>query len=120
MQVFISNFSRYKGDRGVSISNSKPKWANVVKENKLLAPEWEMVEKWNEVKELHHSRERKLIMEEFKERYFKKLESLGIEKILNSIEDNDVLLCWCKKDGFCHRYLLADFLNKHGVEVKEI
>ena len=33
-------------------------------------------------------------------------------------QDEVVLVCFCKKGSFCHRYLLADMLIKLGAEYK--
>jgi uncharacterized protein (DUF488 family) len=38
----------------------------------------------------------------------------------NSIQSNDIcLICYEKPNDFCHRHLVADWLNKNGVECKE-
>lgn len=120
MKIYISNFSSYKGNNGCSISNSTPKWAYARTKNSYLVPKWELVEKWNRVKNSKNSKEKQKVKEEYTKLYRKQLDELGIERILMTLEDGDVLLCWCGKDQFCHRYILADYLREHGVEVEEL
>jgi len=39
--------------------------------------------------------------------------------VYEELGENAVLLCW-EKDGFCHRHLVADWLQeKLGIEIKE-
>ena len=48
---------------------------------------------------------------------------LGIDRIIKMIQifgDNVVLLCWESPEKFCHRHILADYINKNsGVVVEE-
>lgn len=45
-----------------------------------------------------------------------------IEEHINEIRNGGkfIYLCYCKKDGFCHRHLWAKFLNKLGIECEEL
>ena len=52
MQVYTSNYFKYKGERGVQISNSKPKDINVSGVLPVLFPDWNEVERWNKVKDI--------------------------------------------------------------------
>ena len=44
-----------------------------------------------------------------------------VEKLLYWMSDGrDVaLVCYEKPEGFCHRHLVADWLNENGIVVKE-
>ena len=49
--------------------------------------------------------------------YLRKIKKLGVENIISEIKrcgDNLVLLCWEAPDKFCHRHILADYLNKNS------
>lgn len=49
------------------------------------------------------------------------LNASNIVDVLNHISDgNDiVLVCYERPEVFCHRHLVAEWLNKHGYDVKE-
>lgn len=36
-----------------------------------------------------------------------------------TLQDGDILLCWEKPPEFCHRYMVADWLNLHGITAAE-
>ena len=63
--------------------------------------------------------------EEYKERYLKHLQSIDIKKTLSSLpplnnEEGYVLMCYEKPDDFCHRHILADYLNEtYHLNIKE-
>lgn len=63
--------------------------------------------------------------EEYIKLYNEILRSRGAQNILNEIESiakgrNVALLCYEKPGDFCHRHLLADFLNKElGLNISE-
>ena len=115
MQVYTSNYFKYKGERGVQISNSKPKDINVSGVLPALFPDWNEVERWNRVKDNADNQED---WSRFVIKYWDKLDILGIDKMRNLLHDGDVLLCWCNRDT-CHRFVLSTWLNLHGIEVKE-
>lgn len=60
---------------------------------------------------------------EYTSKYLEQLENIGIDKILKTIEifgDDVVLLCWESPEKFCHRHILADYINKHSkLKIKE-
>lgn len=54
---------------------------------------------------------------EYTNKYIKQLEKIGIRNILLSIHsfgDDVVLLCWESPERFCHRHILADYINQHS------
>lgn len=63
--------------------------------------------------------------EEYVKLYDGILRRLGAQNILNEINSiargrNVALLCYEKPGDFCHRHLLADFLNKElGLNIRE-
>ena len=56
------------------------------------------------------------------QRYYETvLAKLNPKKVLSDLGDNAVMLCYEPPGEFCHRHLIADWLNRTtGVEVDEI
>ena len=62
--------------------------------------------------------------EEYVARYSRILQKLDIKDFVNKIAKIGngkpvALLCYEKPDDFCHRHLLAEYMNKNGYEVNE-
>ena len=54
---------------------------------------------------------------EYTSLYLDQLNKIGIRNILKSIHsfgDDVVLVCWEKSNKFCHRHILADYINKNS------
>lgn len=60
---------------------------------------------------------------EYTSRYLDQLDRIGIRNILLSIHhygDDVILLCWEAPDKFCHRHILADYINrKSKLDIRE-
>lgn len=60
---------------------------------------------------------------EYTSLYLDQLDNVGIRNILKGIHsfgDNVVLLCWESPEKFCHRHILADYINKYTkLKIKE-
>ena len=60
---------------------------------------------------------------EYTSLYLDQLDKIGIRIILKSIHsfgDDVVLLCWEAPDKFCHRHILADYINRNTkLNIKE-
>ncbi|MFA7143607.1 MAG: hypothetical protein WC175_06540 [Candidatus Dojkabacteria bacterium] len=84
-----------------SVANTHPKKMIIGKITELIPP-WDLVNDY-----------KKGIINDndYKEVYMKRLENLGVTKILELIPDNSIICCWEKK-GFCHRHLIAEFLGE--------
>jgi len=110
--VETSNFRKSKGDpRCVAISARVPKEYNGRSCKKLAPPYW-MVKK---------SKSGEMTDAEFG-RQFKEcvLEKLDAREIVEDIGADAILLCWEKPGEFCHRRLIAEWLEQElGIEVKE-
>lgn len=95
----------------IVISRYPPKWWNRGQSMMELAPTGAM---------LKMSTERYLV------EFYRILANLKAEAIRKRIEDlahgkNAVLLCYEKPPDFCHRHLVADWLEKKlGIDVQEI
>lgn len=61
--------------------------------------------------------------EEYKQRYkeetLDKVDWNVFQWILNQYNEDIYLLCYEKPSDFCHRHLVAEWLNEHGIECRE-
>ncbi len=109
--IFTSNFSKRGYDvNACSISGKCPEWFTGM-EYKKLAPKYWFFRKY---KQDHN--------EEFyiKHYYSEVLSKLDPEDVLKDL-DGKILLCYESENQFCHRFLVADWLEqKLGIEIKEI
>ncbi len=60
----------------------------------------------------------------YRQVYCNKLNRLNVHSIIGVLEylskgKDIVLLCYERPEKFCHRHLVAEWLNKHGYDVKE-
>lgn len=104
----------------LGVSNSVPaELKNRVIHLKSLAPDWE------DVKALKYG---KIGQNEFTNNYIKKLQRIDrvAPEVFERLKQDDgnmivVLLCHCKKNTFCHRHVLAKFINEqYHMEIKEL
>ena len=103
-QIYTSYYARNGGhENAVSISASAPDYFKG-KHIKMLAPTWEILDayKSGEIDQL-----------EYTKRYLKLLKQRGLtpETIYNSIPHGTILLCYEKVGDFCHRRVLAEWLE---------
>ncbi|MDD2904187.1 MAG: hypothetical protein PHU44_17305 [Syntrophales bacterium] len=106
--MHTSNFWRfYRSEdlRLVSIALKTPEWFQG-RRYPALAPTRKML-KMCEVK--------------YREAYQKILERLDPRQVYEDLGPDAILLCWEQPGEFCHRRLVAEWLEKHlGVEVPEL
>ena len=102
---------------GVSITLNPSNSDDVIFEYKALAPNWRL---WNDFK-------KKKISEEYFIREYKEmlghLNSKHVLEHLNLLTGGvePILMCSCAKTKFCHRHLVADWLEKErGIIIKEL
>jgi uncharacterized protein (DUF488 family) len=95
----------------VSIAAKAPVWFKG-REYKKLAPKYTFFKKY------------KLDGDEkyYTEQYYKEvLDKLDSQQVFDELGENAVLLCWEKKGEFCHRLLVAEWLEKTlGITIEEI
>jgi hypothetical protein len=111
MRIYTSNFSRAgREPSAVSIARSSPKgW--IGRRFDLLAPEWDWVKN---LKDGFWS------PDEYAEVYGWLLSELDAENICAALGDGAILLCWCKPSDFCHRRLVAEWIEREmGLVVPE-
>ena len=100
----------------VSIALFASNFSDLKFEYKALAPNWKILDKFK----------RKVISEEkfilaYKEQLNKLNPSSVVEHLnLLTAGEEPVLMCHCSKTKFCHRHLLADWLETQlGIHIKE-
>lgn len=114
MEIYTSYFAKLKelekkGIIPVSIARKKPYWFTGEELIKLAPPTWLM--KYKE--------------EEYTLNYKKYvLDKYNLQATVNYIKKKYkgkkiALICYEKPSGFCHRHLVAEWLEKGGLEVKE-
>lgn len=105
--IYTSNYKR-KGDdsRAIAISRKTPE-DYFGKTFMLLAPTWELI---------MGVKNGEITPEEYAERYIHLLEhirDLTPEYILEVLPETCYLLCYEPLGQFCHRHVLANWLNEH-------
>ncbi|MDF0593744.1 DUF488 family protein [Methanotrichaceae archaeon M04Ac] len=108
-----SNFSRSGADpRAVAISRAQPKgWTGRVYEP--LAPSWRL---------LAEALSGEIDEDEYIQRYRAEvLSKLDPREVYADLGEDAVLLCWEMAGAFCHRRLVAEWLEEElGVSVPEV
>ncbi len=105
-----SCFAKYKESDGVSIAIKIPPGFIRLTYSDLF-PKWSFLKKYKQDKdEIAYTKE-----------YYKQvLSKLDSQKVWDDLKDS-TLLCWEKSDKFCHRHIVAEWLEKElGVEVFEV
>lgn len=110
--MYTSNFAKNGNKiKSVSIARGAPKWyrgKTILK----LAPSWDIVMK----------HKNGLITDaEYTTRYYNEvLNNIDPQKVYDYLKGH-ILLCWEKSGDFCHRRIVAEWIeNKLGIEVREI
>ena len=117
--IYTGYYSKIKeyADSGLtllSISRTKPEFAKSCIDIPQLFPSNKIL--WDHKKG-------KIDEMEYTAKYLDQLNELGVDRIIKMIQifgDNAVLLCWESPEKFCHRHILADYINKNsGIIVEE-
>lgn len=108
--IYTSYYARYKDDDGVSISRGIPGWFKGERCEELMPP-WELVNayKLSQINDEQYE-------EIYREVILKELDA----KEIYEEYDGKVLLCYETPDKFCHRKIVAKWLNENGIKVKEL
>ena len=117
--IYTGYYSKIKeyADSGLillSISRTKPEFAKSCIDIPQLFPSDKIL--WDHKKG-------KIDEMEYISKYLDQLNELGVDRIIKMIQifgDNVVLLCWESPEKFCHRHILADYINKNSnINVEE-
>ena len=117
--IYTGYYSKIKEyvDSGLtllSISRTKPEFAKSCIDIPQLFPSDKIL--WDYKKG-------KIDEMKYTSKYLDQLNELGVDRIIKMIQifgDNVVLLCWESPEKFCHRHILADYINKNSnINVEE-
>lgn len=104
----------------VSIAGKCPEWYHGA-EYKKLAPKWSFFSEW---KNGSHKGDNDYYIKHFKEEVLDKLDPAQVIKELEGFtgvsSDKIILLCYEKPGDFCHRHLVADWLNNYCEEKRVV
>lgn len=103
----------------ISICGKAPNWYKGL-QYKKLAPKYDFFMKWKE----NHDND--YYIKCFNEQVLDKLKSEGVVAELSKMAGNSnnnfehiCLICYEKPSDFCHRHLVADWLNEEGFKCEE-
>lgn len=103
----------------VSICGKAPDWYTGL-QYKKLAPKYDFFMEWKQ----NHDND--YYIKCFQEQVLNKLNATDVILDLSRLcegfnvgEDNIALICYEKPTDFCHRHLVADWLNRNGVRCEE-
>jgi hypothetical protein len=103
---YFANLKNLDVSKTVSIALKCPDWYRG-KEDKRLAPKWWFLKKYKE------DHDEKFYIEQFQKEV---LDLLDPKEIYEEFK-NSILLCYEKRGDFCHRRLVAEWLEK-ALDVK--
>lgn len=112
MKLFTSNYARHGRDPNAVCISIKPIWWFKGRCYYALAPTWDIVTgvKNGSIDEKQYTLE-----------YLKILDKLDPQKVVDDLGDNAIMLCYESPKDFCHRHIVAHWLNKNlGLDVQEI
>lgn len=103
----------------IAICGKVPEWYDGI-EYRKLAPKYSFFKKWKETGDndyyIQNYYEQVLLKLNSTQVYF---ELHNLAKQANSGYESICLICYEKPSDFCHRHLVADWLNEKGFECKE-
>lgn len=131
--IYTSYFARikYLPDNiiPIAICAKSPHWFTGI-QYKQLAPKYGFFMKWKETHDNAYYIEhfyKEVLNKLSVPSVLKELQSLLPEDVQNRISSNIcdsqdfhiALICYEKPDDFCHRHLVADWLNENGIKCRE-
>lgn len=121
--ILTSNYNNMIHGNKISISGDKGKRVNFNgKTLSQLAPKKEFWQKWHD--NIGKISEEENTLYYVKEYYYQVLKKLDPELLLDSLPNKTILLCYENSEEFCHRHLVAFwlelFLDINTYEVKEL
>ena len=108
------NIDKNNIEQYISIARKPPKWYNG-REYKKLAPKYWFFKKYKE------DGDEEYYTKQYYKEMLNKLNAKEVYKELGGEEKDIILLCWENYDKFCHRFIVAEWLEKElGIEIKEV
>lgn len=117
--LYTSYYAKQKDNKTnnlIAISQTKPSWLEWPNQSchlvKLAPPKW-LVWKYKQCRTISE--------EEFEEQYLLYLNQNKEEilDIVRNIPDESILLCYERVGAFCHRHILAKWLNGNNIKIVE-
>ena len=118
-RIFTGNYEECKIGNLISISGDRGKSVGFNgKAIPQLAPKKAFWEVWhNNIGRIPEEENTKYYIEQY---YNSVLSKVNIEELLKD-EENPILLCYEKGQQFCHRHVLAEFIElTYGIKVRDI
>ncbi len=99
----------------VSIAVGNPRYVKMDLKMKELAPTWDLLQDF---------RAEKIDEQEYIRRFMKQLEQLDAEEVVKKLKEmagdsEPVIMCHCNKESFCHRHIVAEWIEKETGEKME-
>lgn len=123
MRIFTGNYENCKIGDLVSISGNKGKSVNFTgNAYTKLAPKKEFWKTWHDnIGKISEEENNKFYMQEFYKQVLLKLNPEEVLRDLEKFGKNVILLCYEENQDFCHRHLVATWLEKEmQIKVEEI
>ena len=118
-RIFTGNYEECKAGNLISISGDRGKKVGYTgKAITKLAPKRAFWDIWyNNIGKIPEEENTRYYIEEY---YKQVLSKVDIEELLKD-EKDPILLCYEKGQDFCHRHVLAEYIEmKYGIKVRDI
>lgn len=118
-RIFTGNYDECKAGNLISISGDRGRSVGFKgKAIPQLAPKRKFWDVWhNNIGKIPEEENTKYYIQEY---YKQVLSKVDIEKLLEN-EKDPILLCFEKGQQFCHRHVLAEYIEmKYGIKVRDI
>ncbi len=116
--IYTSYFSskKYIKEDGISIARYNKFWDG--DSYPLLYPSANLLAWWKDIPK--EDAKEAWFTEQYERAYYEEtLSKLDPHKVAKDLEGK-VLLCYEKSEDFCHRHIIAAWLERHGIECKEL
>lgn len=112
---YFYKLKQNKIDGAVSIAVGKPRYIKVNHELKTLAPTWKL---------LNGFRKDEITEEEYVVQFNAMLEKLNVNDVVDELHhltggEEPVMMCHCATKHFCHRHLVAEWIERKTGEAVE-
>ena len=117
--IYTGYYARLKkyeeaGLTSISIAGKAPEFYKGI-QYKVFAPSWDIFSKWKsgEINNFQYT-------DRFNQEILGKLNKEDVRTFLDSFETDIILLCYEKSGDFCHRHIVADWIESElGKQVEE-
>lgn len=113
---YFYNLTKNEIKGAVSIAVGNPRYVKIELKMKELAPTWDLLQDF---------RNERIDEKEYIRRFDEQLSKLNPLHIMERLEAmangaEPVIMCHCNKESFCHRHLVAQWLERElGVKIEE-